>query len=419
MKKTNIKSIELLAPCGSWESLRAAIQGGCDAVYFGIEQLNMRTRSSVNFSLDDMEQIASIAKENSINTYITLNTVLFDHDLTLMRAIVEKAKSCKIDGIIASDHAVMNYSKKIGIPVHISTQTNITNIETVEFYAQFADVMVMARELTIEQVKSIVNEVKRRNILGPSGELIRIEIFIHGALCMAVSGKCYLSLHSNFSSANRGACIQNCRKSYIVIDKEDGVEFEVDNEYIMSAKDLCTIDFLDKIIDIGVSVLKIEGRGRSEDYVYTTTKCYREAIVSIFDGKFSKEKVNAWKLELATVFNRGFWDGYYLGKFLGEWMDPDSSRGSSKATKRKIYIGKGVKYFDKIGIGEFKIEAQSLEVGDSILISGPTTGIVQDFVRELRVEDGVCMKAVKGDVVSLPLLSKIRSSDKLYKIVDV
>ena len=412
--KTARSKVELLSPCGSWESLMAAIQGGCDAVYFGIEQLNMRSRSSINFSLEDLEKISLVAKENKIRTYITINTILYDHDLSLMRSIIDKAKECGINAVIASDHAVMNYAKKKGVSVHISTQSNITNIETVEFYSQFADVMVMARELTLEQVKDIVREIKRRKIKGPSGELVRVEIFAHGAMCMAISGKCYLSLHSNFASANRGACIQNCRRSYIVTDKEDGTELEIDNEYIMSAKDLCTIDFIDKVIDAGVSVLKIEGRGRSEDYVYTTTKCYREAIDSIHAKTFTKEKVKNWKKELSKVFNRGFWDGYYLGKKMGEWND----EYGSKATTKKIYIGKGMKYFEKIGIGEFKIESQSLEIGDEILISGPTTGIIKDNVRELRVEDLKREKVKKGDIVSFPVKSKIRASDKLYKIVN-
>ncbi|MBI4930366.1 MAG: U32 family peptidase [Bacteroidetes bacterium] len=406
--------IELLAPCGSWESLMAAIQGGCDAVYFGIEQLNMRARSSINFSINDLKKISSIAKENKIKTYITLNTILYDHDLSLMRSIVDEAKKNKIDAIIASDHSVMSYAKKVGIPIHISTQSNITNKETVEFYSQFADVMVLARELTLEQVGKISAEIKRKKIKGPSGELIRLEIFCHGALCMAVSGKCYLSLHSNFASANRGACIQNCRRSYIVTDKEDGTELEIDNEYIMSAKDLCTIDFLDKVIEAGVLVLKIEGRGRSEDYVFTTTKCYREAIDSIAEKNYTKEKIEKWKEQLTTVFNRGFWDGYYLGKKTGEWND----EYGSKATKKKIYVGKGIKYFDNIGIGEFKIESQSLEVGDEILISGPTTGIIQDKVNELRVNDRKKEKVKKGETISMPVKMKIRSSDKLYKIVD-
>ena len=418
--KANLKvkvvqsKVELLSPCGSWESLIAAIQGGCNAVYFGIEQLNMRSQSSINFTIDDLKKISFIAKENRIRTYITINTILYDHDISLMRSIVDKAKEYNINAIIASDYAVMNYAKKKGVPVHISTQANITNVETVEFYSQFADVMVMARELTLEQVKNIVYEIKRRKIKGPFGELVRVEIFAHGALCMAVSGKCYLSLHSNFASANRGACIQNCRRNYIVTDKESGTEFEIDNEYIMSAKDLCTIGFLDKVINTGIAVLKIEGRGRSEDYVFTTTKCYREAIDSIYTKSFTREKIGHWKKELATTFNRGFWDGYYLGKKIGEWNNDDGS----KATKKKIYIGKGIKYFDKIGIGEFKIESQSLELGDEILISGPTTGIIKDKVKELRVEENKRDSVKKGDIVSMPLKAKIRSSDKLYKIVN-
>lgn len=414
MKKNSY--VELLSPCGSWESLMAAIQSGCDAVYFGIEQLNMRARSSINFSLEDMKKISFIAKENNIKTHITLNTILYDHDLSLMRTIVDEAKKNKIDAIIASDHAVMSYAKKIGMPVHISTQANITNIETVEFYSQFADVMVMARELTLGQVEKIVKEIKRRKIKGPSGELVRVEIFVHGALCMAVSGKCYLSLHSHFASANRGACVQNCRRSYIVKDKEEeNIEFEIDNEYIMSAKDLCTIDFLDKIISTGVSVLKIEGRGRNEDYVFTTTKCYREAIDSIAEGTYTRNKITGWKNKLTEVFNRGFWDGYYLGRKMGEWND----KYGSKATKKKIYVGKGVKYFDNIGVGEFKIEVQSLEVGDEILISGPTTGVWKEIVSEMRVNDKKKEQVKKGDLFSMPVKMKIRSSDKLYKIVNV
>lgn len=405
---------ELLSPCGSWESLHAAIQAGCDAVYLGIEQLNMRARSSINFSLEDLKNISAVAKENKIKTYITLNTILYDHDLSLMRDIIDEAKKNKIDAVIASDHAVMSYAKRKGMPVHISTQANITNIDSVKFYSQFADVMVLARELTLEQVEKIVKEIKRKKIKGPSSNLVRVEIFCHGALCMAVSGKCYLSLHSDFASANRGACIQNCRRNYIVTDKESGSEFEISNEYIMSAKDLCTIDFLDKIISTGVSVLKIEGRGRSEDYVHTATKCYREAIDSIAEGTYTKEKITKWKEELSTVFNRGFWDGYYLGKRMGEWND----EYGSKATKKKIYVAKGIKYFDKIGIGEFKMEGQSLNIGDEILISGPTTGVQKEIVAELRVNDKMKEQVKKGDFFSMPVKNKIRSSDKLYKVVN-
>lgn len=408
------EEIELLSPCGSFESLRAAIQAGCDAVYFGIEQLNMRARSSTNFSLEDMEAIVSVAGKSGIKTYITLNTVLYDHDMILMRKIIDKAKACGIDAVIAADHAAMSYAKKVGMPVHISTQANITNIDSVEFYAQFADVMVLARELTLGQVKKIVREIHRRKITGPSGELVRVEVFVHGALCMAVSGKCYLSLHSHFASANRGACVQNCRRSYIVIDKEDFSEMEVENEYIMSAKDLCTIGFLDRIADAGVSIFKIEGRGRSEEYVYTTTRAYREAINSLRKGTYTKQRIVEWKTQLRTVFNRGFWDGYYLGKKMGEW----NNEYGSKATRKKIYVGKGVKYFDKIAVGEFRVEAQSLKVGDDILISGPTTGLIEGKVSELRVKDRNEKIAKRGDLVSLPVKTKIRSSDKLYKVVD-
>jgi len=307
-------SIELMSPAGSFESLRAAIKAGCNSVYFGIEQLNMRARSSINFTLEDLKEIAEIGKKNNVKTYLTLNTILYDHDIQLMKSIVDTAKESGVSAIIAADHAAMNYAKKIGMNIHISTQANVSNIDTVEFYSAYADVIVLARELSLKQVAEITREIKRRNICGPSGKPIQIEIFAHGALCMAVSGKCYLSLHSHYASANRGACVQNCRRSYIVTDKEEGIEFEVDNEYIMSAKDLCTIDFIDKILDAGVSVLKIEGRGRSVDYVYTVTKCYKEAIEAYDEGSFSKEKVNDWKTRLATVFNRGFWDGYYLGK---------------------------------------------------------------------------------------------------------
>ncbi|MCC6372436.1 MAG: U32 family peptidase [Bacteroidia bacterium] len=409
-----MKKFELMAPAGSYESLMAAIKAGCDSVYFGVEQLNMRARSTNNFTLDDLKKIAAIAKENGIKTYLTLNTVLYDHDIVLMKNIVNVAKESGISAIIASDHAVLNYAKKAGVEVHISTQANISNVDTVEFYANFADVVVMARELSLKQVAEITREIKRRNITGPAGNPVQVEIFAHGALCMAVSGKCYLSLHSNFASANRGACIQNCRKSYIVTDKEDGVEFEVDNEYIMSAKDLCTIDFLDQILEAGVSVLKIEGRGRSADYVYTVTKCYREAIDAFSDGSYTNEKVVEWKKRLETVFNRGFWDGYYLGKKMGEWND----EYGSKATKRKVYVGKGLKFFEKALAGEFKLETQSLSVGDEIMITGPTTGYIETKVAELRMDNKLVEKVTKGDVFTFPLNEKIRPSDKLYKLVD-
>lgn len=409
-----INKLELMSPAGSFEALMAAIQAGCNSVYFGIEQLNMRARSSINFTIDDLKEIASIAKEKKIKTYITLNTIIYDHDLRLMREIVDAAKEYHIDAVIASDHSVLNYCRKIGLPAHISTQCNITNIESVEFYSTFADVMVLSRELSLKQVSDIVREIQRREITGPSGDLVKIEIFGHGALCMAVSGKCYLSLHSHNASANRGACIQNCRRSYIVIDKEEGYELEIDNEYIMSAKDLCTIDFLDKILDAGVSVLKIEGRGRSADYVYETTKCYREAIDSIYEGTYTKDKIEHWKARLSTVYNRGFWDGYYLGRTMGEW----SKDHGSVATKKKLYLGVGKRYFDKIQVAEFQMETHSLSKGDEIIITGPKTGLIKTKVEEIRVNDLPVDEVKKGDIFSIKVPEKIRPSDKLYKWID-
>lgn len=409
-----MQKVELMSPAGSFESLMAAIKGGCDAVYFGVEQLNMRARSTNNFTLEDLRKIATIARENKIRTYITMNTILYDHDIQLMKKIVDAAKEEKIDAIIASDHAVMNYAKKTGMPVHISTQANVTNIDTVEFYASYADVMVLSRELSLMQVASIQKEIERRQVTGPSGHLVRLEIFAHGALCMAVSGKCYLSLHSHFASANRGACIQNCRRSYIVTDKDEGMEYEIDNEYIMSAKDLCTIPFLPEILKTGVSVLKIEGRGRSADYVYKTTLCYREAINACFHNSFTEEKVNGWMETLSTVYNRGFWDGYYLGRKLGEW----SENYGSVATKRKIYVAKGVKYFEKATIAEFYCESHSLSVGDDIMVTGPTTGYVETTVGELRVNGIPVTKVERGTSFTVGIPEKIRPSDKLYKVVE-
>ncbi len=410
----NTKKVELLAPAGSFESLMAAIKAGADSVYFGIEQLNMRARSSNNFTIDDLAEIAGICREHKIKAYLTINTILYDHDLSLMRGIIDAAKAHGLNAVIASDVAAIRYAKDIGVPVHISTQVNITNIETVEFYAAYGDVMVLARELSLMQVAAINREIVRRNVTGPSGNLVRLEVFGHGALCMAVSGKCYLSLHSDFASANRGACIQNCRRSYIVTDKEQGNEYEIDNEYIMSAKDLSTIGFLDDIFNAGVAVLKIEGRGRSADYVYTVVNCYREAIDAYLAGTYTPELVEAWTARLSTVFNRGFWDGYYLGRTMGEW----SNVYGSKATKRKIYLGRGVKYFDNINIGEFKMEAHELGLGDEILITGPTTGVVQTTVSEIRVNDSSSNSVKKGQTFSIPLTERVRASDKLYKLVD-
>ncbi len=407
-------SIEIMSPAGSWEALSSALHAGADSIYFGVEQLNMRAKSSNNFTVDDLPKVAELCAQYSAKSYITLNTIMYDHDLQLMRNIVDAAKANGITAVIASDHAVLMYAKKKNMEVHISTQTNITNIETIEFFSVFADVIVLSRELSLSQVSDITREIKRRNICGPSGKLIQVEVFAHGALCMAVSGKCYLSLHSHFSSANRGACIQNCRRDYIVTDKETGYELEIDNEFIMSAKDLCTIGFLDKIIATGVEVLKIEGRGRSADYVHTTTKCYKEAVRSIADGTYTAEKIHQWTEDLSTVYNRGFWDGYYLGRTMGEW----SSSEESQSTKRKVYLGKGLNYFDKPKIGYFKIEAQSINVGDEIIITGPTTGYVHAVVSELRVNDILVQQASKGDCVTIPIEEVIRPSDSIYKLVD-
>lgn len=402
-----------MAPVGSFESLAAALHAGCDSVYFGVEQLNMRARSSVNFTTEDLQEIVSRCSEYGVKAYLTINTILYDHDIRLMKSLVETAKASGISAVIASDHAVMAWCKKLGLPVHVSTQANVTNVETIEFYAAYADVMVLSRELSLRQVAHITQEIERQQITGPSGKLIRIEVFAHGALCMAVSGKCYLSLHSHNASANRGACIQNCRKEYVVIDKEEGTELAIDNEYIMSAKDLCTIGFLDKVLEAGVQILKIEGRGRSADYVDTTVRCYREAVDALAAGTYTRERITEWTGRLATVYNRGFWDGYYLGRTMGEWNDTYGSN----ATEKKIYVGRGVKYFNKIGVGEFQMETHSLSKGDQFLIIGPTTGVIRGEVSEIRLDDRQADAVAKGDVFSMPVTAAIRPSDKLYKIV--
>ncbi|MBW6484291.1 MAG: U32 family peptidase [Vicingaceae bacterium] len=407
------KQIEIMAPAGSYESLMAALQGRADSIYFGIEQLNMRAKAANNFTFDDLEKIAEICNSNNVRSYLTLNTIIYDHDLSLMKRIVDKAKAAGITAVIASDQAVINYASSISFEVHISTQTNVTNLETIKFFSHFADVMVLARELSLIQVKSITDGIKKENITGPSGNLVEIEIFAHGALCMAVSGKCYLSLHTNNSSANRGACVQNCRRTYEVKD-EEGNELLIDNEYIMSPKDLCTIGFIDDIINAGVKVLKIEGRGRAPEYVKTVTECYREAADAYLDGTYSKEKIEGWNKKLATVYNRGFWDGYYLGQELGEW----SEGHGSQATTRKKFLGQGVKYFPKINIAEFKIETHSLSVGDNVIITGPTTGVIEMVIKELRVDDKSVEKVEKGINFSTPIDQIIRPSDKLYKVVE-
>ena len=405
------KDITLLAPAGSFESLRAAIAAGADAVYFGIEQLNMRARSSNNFTLEDLVEIAGICREHGVQSNITINTILYDHDLPLMKKIVDTAKASGIDAIIAMDHAAINYANSISMPIHISTQVNITNLEAVKFYAHFGDVMVLSRELTLMQVAHICREVKKQNITGPGGQPVRIETFVHGALCMAVSGKCYLSLHTHNSSANRGACKQNCRRTYTVKDDE-GHEMLIDNEYIMSPKDLCTIDFLDKIVDAGVQVLKIEGRSKGPEYVFEVTSCYREALEAIADGSFSPEKAQGWMQRLEEVYNRGFWGGYFLGKKLGEWTNAPGS----VAKKNKQFVGLGVKYFSKIGVGEFKMQAGKLAIGDEIYITGPTTGLIRTTVENLRLEDREVTEVKAGDSFSMPVKEKIRNSDKLYKV---
>ncbi len=406
--------IELMAPAGNFESLQAAIDNGADSVYFGVEQLNMRARASINFTMDDLPEIAKRCGTKNIRTYLTLNTIIYDHDLSVVKTLLTKAQEAGITAVIASDQAVIASARSLGIEVHISTQLNVTNIETVKFYSLFADTMVLSRELSLRQVKMITEQIEKEQVKGPSGRLVEIEIFGHGALCMAVSGKCYLSLHSYNSSANRGACKQNCRKKYTVIDQETGFEIEIDNEYMMSPKDLCTLDFLDQVIDAGVQVLKLEGRGRAPEYVATVTKTYREAIDAYYAGTFTKEKINGWMEDLSTVYNRGFWSGYYLGQKLGEWSDISGS----SATQKKVYVGKGMHYFPKSSIAEFKIEAYDIKKGDKVLITGPSTGAQELILEDMFVNDIASEKATKGDSCTLKVPFRIRLSDKMYKIVE-
>ena len=411
MKKR--EDFELLAPAGSYESLTAAGQGGADAIYFGIEQLNMRARSSANFTAEDLPRIVSLAREQEMKTYLTVNTVVYNHELVQMRKIIDLAVSHGVSAIIASDQSVLQYCNSAGARVHLSTQLNISNIETLKFYAKFADVAVLARELDLKQVKEMAESITLEEIEGPSGEPFRIEMFVHGALCMAISGKCYLSLHAHNHSANRGDCFQVCRRGYRVSDKDREVELDIDNEYIMSPKDLKTIHFLNKLLDAGVSVLKIEGRARSAEYVKTVTACYNEALHAYVDGSFSREKIMDWDTRLSSVFNRGFWDGYYLGQRLGEWSEEHGSR----STQKKVYVGKGTNYFDRIGVAEILIETGSLDVGDNILIMGPTTGVIESTISELRVNEIQCETANKGEKCSFPVEQVIRRSDKVYKLV--
>ena len=415
-KKTmayTLSDFEIMAPVGSRESLAAAIHAGANSIYFGIESLNMRARSASVFTIKDLREIAQICEENNVKSYLTINTIIYDEDIILMQKIIDAAKEARISAVIAADVAVMSYCNEIGQEVHLSTQLNISNAEALRFYARFADVVVLARELNLKQVTEIYRQIHENHICGPMGKEIRIEMFCHGALCMAVSGKCYLSLQNMDASANRGACMQICRRSYIVKDKESDIELEVDNKYIMSPKDLKTIGFMDEMIEAGVRVFKIEGRARGAEYVRTVVECYKEAIQAYLDGTFTEEKKKNWDERLKKVFNRGFWDGYYLGQRLGEW----SKNYGSEATERKVYVGKGVKYFSNIGIAEFLVEAAELNVGDKLLITGPTTGAIFAELDEARVDLKPVPTVFKGDHFSMKLDQKIRPSDKLYKLV--
>ncbi|MBR2359755.1 MAG: U32 family peptidase [Bacteroidaceae bacterium] len=407
-----LKDFEIMAPAGSRESLMAAIHAGADSIYFGIENLNMRARSASAFTIHDLREIAVICSEHDVKSYLTVNTIIYDEDICLMQKIVDAAKEAGISAVIAADVAVLEYCNRIGQEVHLSTQLNISNAEALKFYARFADVVVLARELNLDQVSEIYRTIQRENICGPRGEQVRIEMFCHGALCMAVSGKCYLSLDNLNHSANRGACMQVCRRSYIVRDKESDIELEVDNKYIMSPKDLKTIRFMDKMMEAGVRVFKIEGRARGPEYVHTVVSCYKEAIQSYLDGTLTEEKKDAWDERLKTVFNRGFWDGYYLGQRLGEW----SKTYGSEATERKVYVGKGIKYFSNIGVAEFLIEASEISVGDKLLITGPTTGAVFIDLDEIRYDLKPVQTAHKGEHISIKVPGKVRPSDKLYKL---
>ncbi len=409
----DIKDFEIMAPVGSRESLAAALQAGADSIYFGIESLNMRARSANTFTIDDLRDIARICDEHGVKSYLTVNTIIYDEDIALMHTIVDAAKEAGISAVIAADVAVMSYCNRIGQEVHLSTQLNISNADALKFYAQFADVVVLARELNLQQVKEIHRQIVEEQIRGPKGELVRIEMFCHGALCMAVSGKCYLSLHELNASANRGACMQVCRRAYTVRDRESDIELEVDNKYIMSPKDLKTIRFMDEMMEAGVRVFKIEGRARGPEYVRTVVECYKEAIRSYLDGTLTEEKKDAWDERLKTVFNRGFWNGYYLGQRLGEW----SKNYGSEATERKIYVGKGMKYFSNIGVAEFLVEAAEMSVGDKLLVTGPTTGAMFLTLEEARVNLKPVQTVHKGEHVSFKVPEKIRPSDKLYKLV--
>ena len=407
------KDFEIMAPVGSYESLSAALQGGADSVYFGVEGLNMRARSSANFTLDDLEKIVRLCNKKKVKTYLTVNTIIYNTELQKMHEIIDQAKKAGISAVIASDIAAILYARSVGVEVHISTQCNITNYEAVRFYAQYADVVVLAREMDKNQVAEIHRRIEAENLKGPHGQRMRIEMFAHGALCMAVSGKCYLSLHEKNASANRGACFQICRRAYTVKDKEEEIELEIDNEYIMSPKDLCTVGFLNKMIDAGVRVFKIEGRARPAEYVLTVCRCYNEALNAYLQGRYTSENISAWRTQLATVFNRGFWDGDYLGKRLGEW----SEVYGSKASRKKIALGKVTNYFSNLKVGEFRLESADLQVKDEILITGETTGVIEMKVPEIRVDLKPVEKIEKGTLFSMPVPRKIRRGDKLFKWV--
>ena len=429
-----LTDFEIMAPVGSYDSLTAAIQAGADSIYFGIEKLNMRAHSASTFTIDDLRQIADICREHQMKSYLTVNTIIYGEDLPLMRQIVDAAREAGISAIIASDVAVMQYCRSgkrevisdelagwtdASLPpmeVHLSTQLNISNIEALKFYAQFADVVVLARELNMDQVADIHRQIEEQHVCGPSGELVRIEMFCHGALCMAVSGKCYMSLHAANRSANRGECIQICRRSYTATDNETGYQLEIDNKYIMSPKDLKTVRFIDKLMNAGVRVFKIEGRARGPEYVYTVVKCYKEAIRAVLDGTFTDERKDEWDERLARVFNRGFWDGYYQGQLMGEW----NKNYGSNATERKVYVGRGVKYFSKLGVAEFTVEATTFRLGDKLLVTGPTTGVMYLTATEIHDNDGHPVdEAPQGQRIAIPVTGKIRPSDKLFKIEKV
>ena len=410
----NYDDIEVMAPVGSYEALSAAIQAGAGSVYFGIGKLNMRSKSTKNFNLDDLGVISNICHENGVKSYVTVNTVVFDEEIEEMHALLDAVKANGISAVIASDQSVIQYAREIGVEVHISTQCNITNIEAVKYYSQFADVMVTARELNINQVRHITEEIERRNITGPGGDLVRIEVFCHGALCMAVSGKCYLSLDNFGTSANRGACVQPCRRGYEVTDKDKEITLAIENEYIMSPKDLCTLPFLDKVLASGVKVLKIEGRGRSPEYTKLTVSVYREAVDAVRNGTFDEEKVAAWLARLKSVYNRDFWDGYYLGRKMGEW----TTKYGSQATKTKLFVGTVTNFFGKISVAEIRMETHDIKLGDEIMIIGPSTGVYEDTVREIRVDLNPVEMSVKGELCSVPTNDTVRRGDKVYKIID-